>query len=243
MAPYKLTLAYDGTLFYGMQKQVEERTVQSELENGLRQIGWNEKSILFAGRTDRGVHASGQVVSIDLNWAHSLEKLRDAINANVGNDLAIQKVEEVRAGFHPRYDAIRRNYQYRMYCSSYPDPLRERFAWRVWPDLKLEALGRTSQELIGEKDFAAFGTPPKEGGSTVRKIFKALWAREKEDEIIFEVSANGFLYHMVRRLVGYLVKTSRELDDQLEINQVLEQKKLIQELAPAKGLTLMSVDY
>ena len=243
MAPYKVTLAYDGTHYFGMQRQASEQTIQSEIESALQILGWKEKSIKMAGRTDRGVHASGQVISFSLDWSHSQEKLRDALNANLSDEIAVQNVEIAKIDFHPRYDAQRRNYRYRIICREGRDPLRERFAWRLWPDLQIESLNKMSEILIGENDFAAFGTPPKEGGSTVRVIYRAQWARVEEDEIIFDISANGFLYHMVRRIVAYLVRTSKKEDAVSDLHQVLEKRKLVQELAPARALNLKSVEY
>ena len=243
MAPYKVTLAYDGTHYFGMQKQASEQTIQSEFESALKKLGWQEKSITFAGRTDRGVHASGQVVAFTLDWAHAREKLRDALNAYLANEIAVQQVEKVGKKFHPRFDARRRNYRYRIISKAGRDPLRSRFAWQLWPVNEIEQLNKVSDGLIGRKDFSAFGTPPKKGGSTIREIYQAQWARDNEDEIIFDVSANGFLYHMVRRIVAYLVNTSKKSEDADDLHQILAQGKLIQELAPARGLNLMSVEY
>lgn len=243
MAHYKLTLAYDGTDYFGMQKQASEQTIQSAIESAIKKLGWEEKSISFAGRTDRGVHASGQVIAFALDWSHSLVKLCAAINANLSDEIAVQRVESVESDFHPRFDAIRRNYRYRMICREGRDPLRSRFAWQTWPELEIESLNKLSEILIGKKDFAAFGRPAKEGGTTVREIYRADWARVVEDEIVFDISANGFLYHMVRRIVGYLVHASRKMIGVRDMQQVLAQEKLIQDLAPAKGLNLMSVEY
>ena len=106
MARYKLILAYDGTAFAGSQRQAKHRTVQGELEKALRKLGWSARSVTLAGRTDTGVHASGQVAAFDLEWNHGLEHLRDALNANLPFDIAVKNVEVADAKFHPRFDAI-----------------------------------------------------------------------------------------------------------------------------------------
>ncbi len=243
MARYKLTLAYDGTHFYGMQRQANERSVQADVEDALRKIGWTNQSIQFAGRTDRGVHAAGQVIAFDMNWQHSLRDLREALNANLAQDLAVQEVAEVATDFHPRFDARKRTYRYRLLFSEARMPLKERYVWRVWPRIDLGRLNELSEPLIGSQDFAALGTPQKEGATTVREIFSAEWQGKKNEDIFFEISANAFLYHMVRRTVGLLVRMGREGKSNNDLLAVLEAKQLIQDLAPARGLSLMTIDY
>lgn len=242
MARYKITLAYDGTHFYGMQRQAQERTVQADLEDALRKLGWAQQSLQFAGRTDRGVHAAGQVAAFDLDWNHSLGDLREALNANLAQDLAVQDAQEVSADFHPRYGARQRSYAYRLIFAQARQPLKERYAWRLWPPLELEQMNALSRPLIGLRDFAALGTPQKEGGSTLREVFTARWQGSHE-EMIFEISANAFLYHMVRRTLGLLVRLGREGKSADELEAILEKQELVQDLAPAKGLSLMKIDY
>jgi len=244
MERYKATLAYDGTTFSGMQRQASERTVQGELENALGKLGWTEKSILFAGRTDAGVHASGQVVAFDMEWKHSNVDLQNAINATMPKDLAVRQIVDVAAGFHPRYDAISRHYRYWLYCQPQRDPLRKRFAWRVWSAPNLQRMNAAAAHLVGEHDFAAFGTPQKAGGPTMRKVQQARWTQTAEDEFTFEISANAFLYHMVRRIVAFLVKVGQGSKEESDVPELLhEAHELIQEMAPAQGLSLVGVGY
>jgi tRNA pseudouridine38-40 synthase len=241
---YKVVLSYDGTAFSGMQRQANRRSVQAEVETALRQLGWQGRSITVAGRTDAGVHASGQVIAFQLEWKHSADKLGDALNANLPEDLAANKVVEAPAGFHPRFDAKRRTYRYRLFCQPKRDPLRERYAWRLWPPVKLSALRTAARSLKGEHDFTAFGTPPNQGGSTVRKVMRANWAKKSEDEYVFEVTANAFLYHMVRRMVGLQVKIGQGLAKPDAIQRALDGKAgRVRELAPAQGLCLVAVEY
>ena len=171
MARYQIILAYDGTDFLGSQRQAETRTVQSELEKALRKIGWQGRSILLAGRTDTGTHASGQVAAFDLDWGHGLTKLQDALNAHLPRDMAVWGVKATADDFHPRFDACSRRYRYRLFCTGMRDPLRERYAWRVWPPVA----DLTSLAAIwsGTHDFAVFGSPPRAGGSAVRTVVSA----------------------------------------------------------------------
>jgi tRNA pseudouridine38-40 synthase len=244
MAPYKVILAYDGTEFLGFQRQASGRTVQDSVEQALRKIGWNDASIIGAGRTDSGVHASGQVVGFDHEWEHTSEDLRDALNANLPADIAVIAVERVDEGFHPRYSALARSYTYRLFCDRVRQPLKERYAWRVWPPVSLDILHAVSKKVIGEHDFSAFGSPLKPGGSTIREIFSASW-RSDQDYFLFEILGNAFLYHMVRRLVNFQVEIGqgkREIED-FDLPLSGECEETVQGLAPARGLVLKEVRY
>ena len=249
MARYQIILAYDGTKFLGSQRQAESRTVQVELEKALRKLGWHGQTVYLAGRTDTGTHASGQVAAFDLDWGHGLEKLQDALNAHLPFDMAVREVKAAGDRFHPRFDASSRRYRYRLYCSSVRDPLRERYAWRVWPAVK--DMTPLADIWPGTHDFSAFGTPPRTGGSTVRTVLSAIW-QQQADEWIFEIQADAFLYRMVRRLVYAQVAVGqarlsaetlvRALDDRSDIRQEA-QAYLPASLAPACGLTLVEVLY
>lgn len=249
MARYQVTLAYDGTEFHGFQRQsraseAKVRTVQVVVEAALKRLGWKEASILGAGRTDAGVHAQGQVVAFDLSWQHSVEDLQAALNANLPSDIAVRKVRAVRPDFHPRFDAIARRYRYRIYCQHARDPLRDRYAWRIWPAVSLAGLQAEACQLLGNHDFAAFGTPPRVGGSTFRSVYKASW-QEGGSDLIFEITANAFLYHMVRRLVFVQVAINQEKLEADSLSRNLDSKpeKMIQGLAPPQGLCLVEVIY
>jgi tRNA pseudouridine38-40 synthase len=249
MARYQIILAYDGTGFLGSQRQASSRTVQSELEKALRKLGWQGKTVYLAGRTDTGTHASGQVAAFDLDWLHGLQKLQDALNAHLPRDMAVREVKAAADHFHPRFDASSRCYRYRLFCAGVRDPLRERYAWRVWPPV--EDMAALAKIWPGRHDFAAFGSPPRAGGSTVRTVMSAAWQQEA-DEWLFEIRADAFLYRMVRRLVYAQVAAGQArltaetlllaLDDLSEVGQVAR-SQIPASLAPASGLTLFEVRY
>ena len=153
MARYQLTLAYDGTDFFGSQRQAKPRTVQGELEKALCKLGWTGRSVLMSGRTDTGVHATGQVAAFDLDWSHSDDDLIRALNATLPADLAVHQARMVHSEFHPRFDAISRCYRYKLFCQPLRDPIRERFAWRVWPAVSGEALAGTAKLFLGNTRF------------------------------------------------------------------------------------------
>lgn len=244
MARYKIILAYDGTIFFGSQRQATARTAQSELEKALRRLGWQGNSVLLAGRTDTGVHASGQVAAFDLEWRHDPADLVRALNSNLPAEMAVNSARVVSHDFHPRFDASSRRYCYRLFCKPSRDPLRERYAWRQWPELDGSALREAARLIIGQHDFAAFGTPPRPGNSSVRTVLKAEWL-EQGDEWIFEVQADAFLYHMVRRLVFIQVAVGQgKYPAQIVTDMLAGQGGSIPPgLAPANGLTLVEVMY
>lgn len=244
MARYKIILAYDGTHFYGSQRQAQARTAQSELEGALRRLGWQGKSVLLAGRTDTGVHAAGQVAAFDMQWNHSPADLLRALNSSLPPEMAVSAAQIVPDDFHPRFDARSRRYTYRLFCQPTRDPLRERYAWRQWPALDGEALKETARLLTGTHDFAAFGTPPRPGNSSVRTVIKAGW-RAQDDEWFFEVQADAFLYHMVRRLVFVQVAVGQgKFPAQIVTEMLAGRCGLVPAgLAPANGLTLVEVTY
>jgi tRNA pseudouridine38-40 synthase len=245
MANYKSIIAYDGTDFQGFQRQkAGVRTVQSVLEDGLRAVGWEESSLQAAGRTDAGVHAKGQVIAYDLSWKHSTGKLTQALNANMPADVSVVSSESVEADFHPRFSARSRRYRYTLIVAPVRDPLRSRYSWRIWPRPNVEAMQKAAGLLIGEHDFAAFGTAPIPGGHTLRTVKRADWKRTK-DELCFEIEANAFLYRMVRRLVGALTEVGTGRMAIEEINTFLDDPSVRWEgpLAPAQGLCLEAVIY
>lgn len=250
MARYKLTLAYDGAGFHGSQRQARRRTVQGELEKALTKLGWTGRSVFMSGRTDTGVHATGQVASADLDWSHTDDELLRALNSLLPADMSVRAVEVADAKFHPRFDAISRAYQYRLFCQPVRDPIRERFAWRVWTPMDGALLEQAAKQFIGTHDFHAFGSPTSPKGTTVRTVTKAEWTQTAEDEWLFEVRADAFLYRMVRRMVFVQAATAQGKASAEDIARSLAKQDPVKSrsvlppgIAPAHGLTLVEVAY
>lgn len=249
MARYKVILTYDGSRYHGFQRQTNSATIQGAVESTLRKLGWDGQSILSAGRTDAGVHAFGQVIAFDLDWNHSAEQLQAAINSLLPNSIAAQSVVEADAGFHPRYDARRRSYRYHIFCQNTRSPVRENYAWRVWPAVDLESMARAAGQLVGLHDFAAFGTPPRAGGSTWRTVYHASWNSVENHwdspDLVFEITGDAFLFRMVRRLVYIQAAVGQGKLDAKVIQHSLENppEAQLQGLAPPNGLFLMAVSY
>lgn len=241
---YKVILAYDGTHFFGFQRQGPDRTVQLEVEAALRRLNWQGKAILSSGRTDTGVHATGQVIAFDMDWTHGTEALRKALNSNLPVDVAAKVVEVASADFHPRFDATSRCYRYQVQFTPTRDPLRDRYVWRVWPPCEVDGLQAAASLLLGTHDFAAFGTPPRPEGNTIRTVFHAEWQEREEGLVLFEVTANAFLYHMVRRMVYVQVLVGQKRLSLAALQEAVEKAApLTPGLALPQGLILKEVQY
>jgi tRNA pseudouridine38-40 synthase len=257
MERYQVILAYDGSHFKGFQRQAKARSVQGVVEAALRKLSWQGSSILAAGRTDTGVHATGQVIAFELDWKHDPQDLLTALNSQLPNDVVAREVRQVCPSFHPRYDASWRKYSYRIYCQPVREPLLESYAWRVWPAVNLDALQEAAQPLPGTHDFGAFGTPPHSGGSTNRVVLQADWKKEAP-YLIFEITGQAFLYHMVRHIVFMQVMIAQgkltieelkhALNTGIDFRNRADQvrsptSRLVHGLAPAQGLILAEVQY
>jgi len=243
MARYQLILAYDGTDFSGFQRQGKTRTVQKVVEQALAELGWQEDTILFAGRTDAGVHASGQVIGFSLEWQHEDVTLLNALNARMPVDVSVMQISRTEAEFHPRYDASSRSYAYTLYHLPQRHPLLERNAWRIWPGLEGAPLNDAARVFLGWHDFAAFGRAMKKDASTTREVIESRWI-ETSNGWRYEITANAFLYHMVRRLVFVQVRAAQGFLSLQNLEEGLQcQVKLKPGLAPPNGLVLTRVDY
>jgi tRNA pseudouridine38-40 synthase len=245
MAYYKSIIAYDGTGFHGFQRQSTGiRTVQSEFEAALRRLNWEERSLKASGRTDAGAHARGQVVSYRLDWKRSPDLLTVALNSMLPDDLAVRGTCLAHRDFHPRRSATGRLYSYQLLLDALPDPILEKFAWRIWPSPDLERMRQAAGELVGIRDFGAFGSSPVEGGHTLRRVFGASFKEDRE-LLIFVIEANAFLYHMVRRVMGALIELGIGRLDHSVWKSMLErpENRWQGRLAPARGLFLERVLY
>lgn len=249
MARFKAILEYDGTDFLGYQIQAQGRTVQGELEKALARLNADRPVTAYAaGRTDSGVHASGQVVAFDLPaWRHGLETLERALNAHLPFDVAVRGLQVAPDDYHPRFAARGRRYEYKIYNAPVRSPLHARSSWHVWPRLDAGAMQVAAGTLVGAHDFATFGTPPdkargRPGGSTVRTVRQATW-RVADRMLVFTIEADAFLYRMVRSIVGTLRRVGAGEVSPLEFAQMLAaaDRKQAAPPAPPQGLCLVEV--
>jgi len=240
----KAVIAYDGTDYHGFQRQSPDRepSIQGTLESAVSKIG-QAGPVLGAGRTDAGVHASGQVIAFDVNWRHGVDDLQRALNAVLPDSIAVVELEQAAETFHPRYDAVSRAYRYSLYTARVRNPLWIRYALYVPQTLDAEAMRRALAYTIGEHDFAAFGQPTV-GESTTRTMLRTD-VIAAGPQIAIEVEANGFRYRMVRRIVGTLILIGRGERSDEEFAAILQaaDPKRAGPAVPPNGLCLTHVNY
>ena len=250
MTRYGAILAYDGTAYQGFQRQPPPTaTIQSAVEMAIRQVTAQPAPVIAAGRTDTGVHASGQVIAFDLEWKHGNDELLRAINSQLPLDIAVREIWR-QEGFHPRFDALWRQYAYRVATPDARHPLMNRYVWQLFGEsLDLARMNEAAALCLGERDFAAFGTVPQAGSSnTVRRVYRSSWEVESEtfgELICYRIRGTAFLYHMARRLVGMMAQVGRGVITPGEFKAILRSRDISQAkaLAPANGLILEAVGY
>ncbi|MDE0610883.1 MAG: tRNA pseudouridine(38-40) synthase TruA [Anaerolineaceae bacterium] len=241
-------MAYDGSAYAGYQRQkTGTATIQGAVERALTQLAGQAVTVYASGRTDSGVHASGQVIAFDLAWRHSELQLLRALNALLPEDIALQTLRTTRPDFHPRFDALARVYEYSIVNAATRQPLWRRGAWQVFGDLNFDTLQAAADLLVGRHDYGAFGQAPQ-GNNTVREVTLSRWTRgplRRGRLLRYRVEGNAFLYHMVRRMVGMQVDVAQGRLDLAAFEQVFRSGDLAQAgtLAPAQGLVLLEVRY
>ncbi len=239
----KLTLEYDGTHFCGYQTQKNKRTVQGELEKALRQL-FQKKIISYgSGRTDSGVHAENQVVHFETSAKFPLAKIQYGLNHYLPRDISVVEIAEAKPSFHAQYSAKWKMYEYRVLSSQHRSPLEARAARFPHP-LSLSKMKKAAKLLTGRHDFRAFESSGGRRKSAIRTIRK-FEVNQKGRVISFQVEANGFLYKMVRSMVGTLLEIGSGKMELSTLKKVFstQDRNLIGPTAPAHGLTLKQVSY
>lgn len=239
-----LLIEYDGAAYGGSQRQATVPSIQATLEGAVERLTGRPVRTAFAGRTDAGVHATGQVVAFDTEAGHSVEVWQRALNALLPRDIAVRAVAEVEAGFDPRRHARSRTYRYQIWNAPVRSPLASRTMWHVASRLDIELMARAAGMLEGEHDFAAFGGSPGPGRSTWRRIIQAGLAGEGEC-VRFTVEGTAFLPHQVRRTVGALVEIGHGRLAPASFKEWLARPEtgIAGPAAPPHGLCLIRVDY
>jgi len=244
MRNIKLTISYDGTGYSGWQAQTNGRGVQTELEAAIEKAFGEKRRVAGASRTDAGVHAKGQVVDFKLSAPIPFERIPHALNAALPATIAVIKAEKVPPSFNSQHKAKVKSYRYHIVNSAQRDPFGDRYSWRLQYDLNVTLMKKEAKWLVGKHDFKSFQASDTRERSSVRTIYK-LDVRKKGNAIIFDIAANGFLYNMVRNIVGTLVDIGRGYSPAGSMKRILAAKdrKLAGPTAPARGLFLIEVKY
>ncbi|MFZ5802194.1 MAG: tRNA pseudouridine(38-40) synthase TruA [Candidatus Omnitrophota bacterium] len=245
MRNLKIILEYDGGSFFGFQRQPGRATVQEVLEDALSRL-FNTKVKIGAasGRTDTGVHALAQVVHAKVSTSMPLEKIRRGLNAILPRTMAVRKAEWAPPGFHARYGARSKLYEYRIWNAEVRSPLGGERMWHIAQPLDLPRMRKAARDLVGRRDFRSFCAAISAHKRTVRHL-KKLKIAQKGKVVIFQAEADGFLHHMVRNIVGTLVEVGRGKILPSRVRGILRgrDRRLAGPTAPACGLFLVRVTY
>ncbi len=242
MRNYKLSISYDGTDFYGWQRQPGKRTIQGVLEESLTRITRKKIHVIGAGRTDAGVHAQDQAANFKANLSLKDEELFRALNSVLPDEVRVNSLKKIDMDFHARKMAKSKIYQYRIFNSPFISPFLQRYVLQWASPLKVNLMKEAAPLFEREADFRAFSSSRLQ--NSVRKVMRSEIGK-KGDEIIYTVEANGFLRYMVRTMVGTLLEIGKGKMPLGRIEEIFREKKrsLAGPTVPAKGLCLIRVNY
>ena len=241
---YKLTIAYDGTRFFGWERQPDRETIQGKLEGVLEKLCGQKVDVIGAGRTDAGVHARAMVASVRMDVKESCEEIRDYMNRYLPDAIAVREVKEAGDRFHARYNALGKTYRYTCYVGAVKPVFDRRYVTMLDYDVDVEKMRQAAAFLTGEHDFRSFCGNPRMKKSTVRLV-DSITIEQNKDRIYFTFHGTGFLQNMVRILVGTLLEVGRGYWEAEYVQTILDAKERKQAgpTAPPEGLCLMKVDY
>jgi len=244
----RLVVAYDGTDFRGFAAQADQRTVEGTLLDALEKVLHSPREVLglvCAGRTDAGVHAWGQVVSIQTLAAADPEHLRRALNGMLAPEIVVRCCDHAPAEFDARRSARWRRYQYTIVNRPEPDPFLARYSWWVPEQLDLSQLRLAADPFVGEHDFASFCRKGPEGTTTRRRVLESQWIDSDDDVLVYEIKATAFCWQMVRSVVGTIVEAGSGRISPGDIMPIIRanNRQAARRLAPPQGLCLMKVGY
>ena len=244
MKRIKLTIAYDGTNYCGWQVQPNGITVEEVVNKALKKLTGEDIQVIGASRTDSGVHALGNVAVFDTHTTIPPERISYALNQRLPEDIVIVKSEEVAEDFHPRYCDCSKTYEYHILYMRIPIPTKRLTNYSVSYDLDVEKMRKAAGYLIGEHDFVSFCNVRTDVEDTVRTVTELEILKDGE-EITIRISGNGFLYNMVRIIVGTLIRVGRGFYEPEKVKEILEAKdrKAAGVTAPPHGLILAEIRY
>jgi tRNA pseudouridine38-40 synthase len=241
----KLTIAYDGTRFVGWQRQGAGESIQALIEEALARFEGAAVTVHGAGRTDAGVHALGQIASVELTSAHDTSAIQRGLNARLPPEIRVLAVTEAAAGFHARFSALAKAYQYRICNAALVSPFERLYVWHVPEPLDVDAMGEAAAALVGTHDFAAFRSTGSDVGGTIRTITRSAMARRGDGLLVYDIEGTGFLRHMVRAIAGTLVEIGRgrRMPSSMAALIAARHRGHAGATAPPHGLFLVRVNY
>ena len=244
MKRVRLIISYDGTNYCGWQIQINGITVEEVINRELSSLLGEDVAVIGASRTDSGVHAVGNVAVFDKETKIPAEKISFALNQRLPDDIRIQKSEEVSEDFHPRYCDSTKTYEYKILNRKFPDPLNRLYTHFVYMPLDVQKMKEAAEYIVGEHDFASFCSSGSQVKTTTRTVYN-LDITKDDDIIKIKISGNGFLYNMVRIIVGTLLKVGLGIYPPEHVKEIIEAKDRYTAgpKAPAKGLTLVGIEY
>jgi tRNA pseudouridine38-40 synthase len=240
----KLVVQYDGTAYHGWAAQPGQATVQGTIEDAIEKLTACRVEVSGSSRTDAGVHALGQVAAFAIDCPVPTENFARALNSRLPEDIAILDAIEVSAEFDPARDAVRKMYRYSIYTGPVRPALQIRYCWHVERKLNAEAMASAGGRLVGKKDFKSFASAADTRESSVRTVYRCD-VRADGDWVYIETEADGFLYNMVRNIVGTLVEIGRGRWPAEKIDEILEarDRRSAGQMAPPQGLCLVRIEY
>lgn len=244
MRRIKMIVQYDGSQYHGFQIQPNAHTIQAALQKAICDLTGEKAALLFAGRTDSGVHALGQVIAFDTEASIPPERWGLAMNSFLPEDVRILHSQTVTSNFHPRFQAVCKHYTYRVYRNLWGAVLQRSYAWCCTDSLDIEAMSDACEVLVGHhnfKSFCASGSPVK----TFNRTIQHCKLQQDGDYLCLHIAADGFLYHMVRIIMGTLVEIGRGRRHPHEMTEIIarQDRKHAGPTAPPQGLYLVKVEY
>jgi tRNA pseudouridine38-40 synthase len=245
MRNIKLVIEYDGARYYGWQRQNGHCSIQQTLEEKINLITKEDVKVIGSGRTDTGVHAMNQIAHFKLVGEISVSDLLHALNCVLPNDIVIKKMEEVHPSFHARFDVKSKIYIYQIWNGQSNIAINRNYYWYIRKELDLDSIRKAAQYLLGTHDFSAFCGTGSKVKDYIRTVQDAQIEKDDQGKLIITISADGFLRHMVRNIVGTLVDVGKSKISPEEFKTILvsQDRKLAGMTAPAHGLFLAEVIY
>ena len=245
MRTIKLTVCYDGSNYFGFQRQAKETTIQQILEEKLARVCGELITVTGSGRTDAGVHARCQAVSFTTEGTIPTANLPRALNSILPEDIRVLSAEEAHKGFHARKDACWKEYEYRVRYTPEPDPFTRNYVWQVKAEPDLGKMQEAAAYILGTHDFSGFRSAGSSPVSPVKTVYRSCWEKTGDGTLVYRIAGSGFVYHMVRNLVWSMLQigAGKKSPQSMEAELRMQRGEFENSPAPPQGLYLARVSY